>query len=167
LDVDQAHVSLTTREIYNMIPGGSGRFATFGNREMQIARIFQDYTQNYERGIQTPLGPQLDDWLRRAAIPGSSTASLANEFQQTFQLSAEFMQRVNLGLQMPLEGFTSLGPDFFTLPRYGGIAHFWGDLDHSSIRARINRMFSSDRGQTWFRVPCTCSLLKSLVLRQL
>ena len=164
-----SHVDVVL-ERFRTIPGGPARVLTFGHRDIQIARIFHEYRVNYRNGNQVFLGDQLNYWLQRAATPGSTTTSIATEFQQTNILSTEFMHRVDLASRAmsstPYEGFPDLGPEVSRLPRYEGVAHFWIDNQQTTLRGRFRFMRANRRDpvQSWFHIQSMYRLMKSLVL---
>jgi hypothetical protein len=150
---------------YNRIPGGNDRYMTFGQIEIPIARIIREYRVNYEHGIQTFLGSELNNWLQRAHTPGINTAILAAEFQQAYNLGRPFMQSVQRESSLSFEGSLSLGPEVLNLPRYEGLAHFWGDNRHNTLRNRFSSFFGQGSAvQSWFRIQGMYRLLKYLVL---
>ena len=153
-------------ERYRRIPGGDARVMTFGHTGEQIGTILHQYRVNYRNGRQVFLGPELNSWLQRAAIPGLTTISLATEFEQAYHLGDTFIRRVNQASGPSFGGFTNLGPEFLNLPRYEGIAHFWEYNNPGTLRNRFTYMFNARSRliQTWFHIDGMYRLLKSLVL---
>jgi hypothetical protein len=149
-------------ERYNTLPEGDARFMAFGDIFTQFIRIADQYAI-YLNGMQVSLGDQLYHWLRIAANPGSSPALVATEFQRTYILPNEFMQRVDLsGTRTPFEGFPAIGPEFFDLPRYEGVAYFWGRNQHSTLSGRFRELWALPNPlgvQSWFRTRSMCRLL--------
>jgi hypothetical protein len=155
----------TQRYNRNRYPEVYHRYMTFEEVEIPIARIIREYRVNYVLGIQTFLGSELDHWLQRAHTPGTNAAILAAEFQQAHSLGHLFMQTVQRESSLSFDGSLNLGPEVLNLPRYEGLAHFWGDSRHNILRNRLSHSFRHGSvAQSWFRIESMYRLLQYLVL---